>query len=112
MSIRIQDLDYLLKTWGQQETDLIVPEELSELTKAYSKARRHELQTGSSCREPVLIKNLVEEIADVIICISLISTYFEIPLSSIDIMLEDKMQRNLDRAKQYERNAHILRKDQ
>lgn len=105
--INVKDIEYLIQTWGQHETDFIVGEELSELTKAYSKARRYELETCAPCNLSFLIENLKEEIADVFICIEMIKSHFHISSSDIESAVKDKMQRNIDRATSHEGSTHF-----
>ena len=76
-----------LNTYGSGMQLVVCMEELSELTQAISKEIR-----GKDSRN-----NVIEEMADVLICIEIIKQVFEITDEDIDIWIKYKQERNLFR---------------
>lgn len=76
-----------LETYGNGMQLVVCMEELSELTQAISKEMR-----GKDDRN-----NLVEEMADVIICLEILKQVFEITDEDIDSWIKYKQERNLFR---------------
>ena len=76
-----------LETYGNGMQLVVCMEELSELTQAISKEIR-----GRGDRS-----NLVEEMADVIICLEILKQVFEITDEDIDSWIKYKQERNLFR---------------
>lgn len=70
-------------------------EECSELQKAISKALRYE--QGDRFVADNQRENLIEEIADVLICIDQLKFMFSIEQSEIEVMKESKEKRTLER---------------
>lgn len=94
-----QNIEILIKAQGQHNTDLIINEELAELTKAFTKYRRYQIdpELASEKDEVNLRQNLIEEIADVQICIEMLKQIFELKQSEINLTIDVKMMRNLNR---------------
>lgn len=76
-----------LEAYGNGIQLVVCMEELSELTQAISKEMR-----GKDNR-----RNLVEEMADVIICLEILKQVFEITDEDIDSWIKYKQERNLFR---------------
>ena len=76
-----------LETYGNGIQLVVCMEELSELTQAISKEIR-----GNDDRN-----NLVEKMADVIICLEILKQVFEITDEDIDSWIKYKQERNLFR---------------
>lgn len=76
-----------LNTYGNGMQLVVCMEELSELTQAISKEIR-----GKDSRN-----NVIEEIADVLICIEIIKQVFEITDEDIGSWIKYKQERNLFR---------------
>ena len=76
-----------LETYGNGIQLVVCMEELSELTQAISKEIR-----GKDNRS-----NVIEEMADVLICIEIIKQVFEITDEDIDSWIKYKQERNLFR---------------
>ena len=94
-----QEIRDLIKAQGQHNTDLIINEELAELTKAFTKYRRYQIDSDlvGEKDESTLRHNLVEEIADVTICIEMLKSLFALDQSEITEAINTKMRRNLNR---------------
>lgn len=89
-------LDY----YGIEHQSLIAMEELSELQKAISKAARY--VTLYDIHDPYL-RNMAEEIADVLICIRQMELYYGLPDDLILYFVHKKVERNRAR---FEGKAH------
>ena len=76
-----------IKHYGEGMQSVVCMEELSELSQAISKEIR-----GKDNRS-----NLVEEMADVLICIEILKQVFEITDEDIDSWIKYKQERNLFR---------------
>lgn len=76
--INQKDIETLIKAQGQHNTDLIINEELAELTKAFTKYRRYQIDPDlvGEKYESNLRQNLIEELADVLICIEMLKQIF------------------------------------
>ena len=85
----------VLHFYGIKNQSLIAMEELSELQKAISKAARyvrvHELDQPS--HDPYL-RDMAEEIADVLICIRQMELYYGLPDDLILYFVHKKVERN------------------
>lgn len=94
----------VLHFYGIKHQSLIAMEELSELQKAISKAARyvrvHELDSPS--HNPYL-RDMAEEIADVLICIRQMELYYGLPDDLILYFVHKKVERNRAR---FEEKAH------
>lgn len=93
------DIKLIAKTYDKESNMIVAMEECAELTQAISKVIR------KSNNETVFV-NLIEEIADVIICIEIIKQSLHIRDVEIESMIENKMKRNLSRIKVKENYAY------
>ncbi|MDX8417389.1 hypothetical protein [Absicoccus intestinalis] len=84
---QLKVLDY----YGIEHQSLIAMEELSELQKAISKAARY--VTLYDIHDPYL-RNMAEEIADVLICIRQMELYYGLPDDLIQYFVHKKVERN------------------
>lgn len=87
MEVNKEIVSRSLKTYGNGIQLVVCMEELSELTQVISKEIR-----GEDDRN-----NLVEEMADVIICLEILKQVFEITDEDIDSWIKYKQERNLFR---------------
>ena len=89
-----EDIKRLIEVHGVEETLDICFEECGELVQAISKMKR-------ACRsESRLVEaqaGLLEEMADVLICMEMLGEMFAISQSNIDAMVGIKMVRNMKR---------------
>lgn len=87
MEVNKEIVSRSLETYGNGIQLVVCMEELPELTQAISKEIR-----GKDDRN-----NLVEEMADVIICLEILKQVFEITDEDIDSWIKYKQERNLFR---------------
>lgn len=90
-----KDIQNIIKKNGIQRQCIVAMEECSELQKAISKALRYE--HGDRFVADNQRENLIEEIADVLICIDQLKFMFSIEQSEIEDMKESKEKRTLER---------------
>lgn len=76
-----------IKHYGEEIQSTVCMEECAELIQAISKAKRGKLDTD----------NMMEEIADVLICIEMLKQIYNIPDCSIKNWIERKQERMLRR---------------
>lgn len=96
------DLERLLKSRSDAENSLIVMEECSELAKATSKMYRvAEDKPGKFLDRK---EDLREEMADVMICISMLQRMYKISDVDLEAKIRGKMYRNMQRLKGEEDN--------
>lgn len=89
MNINVPNQDSILDYYGIQNQTLIWMEELSELAKAVSKCFRQFDELRRS--------DVIEEIADVFICIEQMASYYKISPDSIQNVIQEKYERQLTR---------------
>lgn len=87
---QLKVLDESLMQSGTEEILLICVEEPSELIKAITKAERYPGQTTK-------IDNVVEEIADVLICIEYLKMVYDIDQEEIENWINKKIKRIKER---------------
>lgn len=85
---QIEVLEKALKKYGRKSQMMICAEECSELIQAITKRIRYYKRETINTRE-----NLVEEIADVIICIEYLKMIDEIDQKEIDLFISNKIER-------------------
>lgn len=85
----------LISNYGVDETLTIVIEECLELGKCITKYKREKNSKNLEYHRD----RLIEEIADVVICIEMLTMLFGIKEEELRIETEVKMQRNLERIK-------------
>ena len=85
---QIEVLEKALKKYGRKNQMMICAEECSELIQAITKRIRYHKCENKKTRE-----NLVEEIADVIICIEYLKMIDAIDQSEIDLFISNKIER-------------------
>ena len=84
-------LDY----YGIEHQSLIAMEELSELQKAISKAARYvDVYMIDRSSENSNLRDMAEEIADVLICIRQMELYYGLPDDLISYFVHKKVERN------------------
>ncbi|MGN8807780.1 hypothetical protein ACTNED_00710 [Absicoccus porci] len=85
----------VLDCYGIEHQSLIYMEELSELQKAISKAARYVsiYDIDRPSHDPYL-RNMAEEIADVLICIRQLELYYCLPDDMIQYFVHKKVERN------------------
>ena len=85
---------YNLWTKGEGEVDTIIHcmEEMGELTQALSKMLRDSVPFNEG-----LIFDIIEEMADVYICLAMLQSIFSISDTQINSVCDAKMIHNLDR---------------
>ena len=88
-------VEKLIEKNGIERQSIVAMEECSELQKAISKALRYE--QGDRFVADNQRENLIEEIADVLICIDQLKFMFSVEQSEIEEMKELKEKRTLER---------------
>lgn len=83
----------LIKEHGIDETLTICEEEASELIKAITKYKRAKSKEAKEKRR----SELIEEMADIRICIDMLSSIFDVTERELEKEIEVKMERNMDR---------------
>ena len=72
-----------IKHYGEEIQSTVCMEECAELIQAISKAKRGKLD----------VDNMIEEIADVLICVEILKQIYDIPDYSIENWIERKQER-------------------
>lgn len=85
---QIEVLEKALKKYGRKSQMMICAEECSELIQAITKRIRY-----YNCEYRNTRENLIEEIADVIICIEYLKMIDAIDQSEIDLYISSKIKR-------------------
>ncbi len=87
MEIKISQevINKCVEKWGEQRQLFMVTEEIGELLQAMSKWRRMEKH------DPLIVKNLIEEIADVIIVLKHLMRVVNITEENIQFYVDIKM---------------------
>ena len=93
--MEIKDIRNIIEKNGITSQCIVAMEECSELQKAISKALRYE--QGDRFVADNQRENLIEEIADVLICIDQLKFMFSVEQSEIEEMKELKEKRTLER---------------
>lgn len=89
-----QNIRELLHANTAENNNAICMEECAELIQAISKMQRYGLDSDEGVKA---MMNLIEEMADVIICIDLLKEMYYIGDTTLDAMIDAKMARNLRR---------------
>lgn len=94
MNIHIPSQEEIIETYGVKNQFGIHMEECAELIQAISKCNRawDDWDKLSCCKD-----NVVEEIADVLICIEQLQYIFNIQDTTIENMIDYKYQRQMER---------------
>ena len=95
MTVNSEIIKNSIKHYGVDVQSTVCMEECAELIQAISKEKRGK-------HDP---KHLSEEIADVLICISMLQDMYEIDSSDIQLWIDLKLKRIVERMKQDE--SHI-----
>ena len=82
-----------MNRYGIERQSLVAMEELSELQKAISKLVRNPEEKTKPLEFKGLRNNLIEEMADVIICMDQLKEYYKIKASDIQIIINSKQAR-------------------
>ena len=93
--MEIKDIRNIIEKNGITRQYIVAMEECSELQKAISKALRYE--QGDRFVADNQRENLIEEIADVLICIDQLKFMFSVEQSEIEETKENKERRTLER---------------
>jgi hypothetical protein len=83
--------------YGIQNQSLVAMEELSELQKAVSKLVRYPEERTKSFDFKGLRNNLIEEMADVLICMDQLIEYYQIERPEIQELIQAKQERQAKR---------------
>lgn len=82
-----------MNRYGIERQSLVAMEELSELQKAISKLVRNPEEKTKPLEFKGLRHNLIEEMADVIICMDQLKEYYKIKASEIQSIIDSKQAR-------------------
>lgn len=85
--------DETMDRYGIERQSLVAMEELSELQKAISKLVRNPEEKTKPLEFKGLRNNLIEEMADVIICMDQLKEYYKIKASEIQSIIDSKQAR-------------------
>lgn len=86
-----------LERYGIERQSLVAMEELSELQKAISKLVRNPEEKTKPLEFKGLRHNLIEEMADVIICMDQLIEYYQIERPEIQELIQAKQERQAKR---------------
>lgn len=92
----------ILETYGLEEILCQTVEECAELSKECVKLRRV-LRGTTDCDKDVVIKNILEEVADVLNCIDVLTSSDDIPYHETLQIGQDKMERWERHAKEHKK---------
>lgn len=82
-----------MNRYGIERQSLVAMEELSELQKAISKLVRNPEEKTKPLEFKGLRNNLIEEMADVVICMDQLKEYYKIKASDIQTVIDSKQAR-------------------
>lgn len=82
-----------MNRYGIERQSLVAMEELSELQKAISKLVRNPEEKTKPLEFKGLRNNLIEEMADVVICMDQLKEYYKIKASDIQTIIDSKQAR-------------------
>lgn len=91
----IEVLENAVETYGVEIQSTVCMEECAELIQAISKCKRY--GCAGKYRD-----NLIEEIADVMICADQLQIMYDVDISEIGEMIDKKIERLKERLKQHE----------
>lgn len=91
-----EDINKIVNYFGNK-TPIVAMEECGELIQAISKMERDELAKCPGVNNSIK-DNLIEELADVYICIEMLGDYYGISSDVFWSMVEQKIQRGIERA--------------
>lgn len=86
-----------MNRYGIERQSLVAMEELSELQKAISKLVRNPEEKTKPLEFKGLRNNLIEEMADVIICMDQLKEYYQIERHEIQELIQAKQERQAKR---------------
>lgn len=86
-----------MNRYGIERQSLVAMEELSELQKAISKLVRNPEEKTKPLEFKGLRNNLIEEMADVVICMDQLKEYYKIKASDIQTIINSKQARQTKR---------------
>lgn len=86
--------------YGIERQSLVAMEELSELQKAISKLVRNPKEKTKPLEFKGLRHNLIEEMADVLICMDQLIDFYKIDRSEIQELIQAKQERQAKRLKE------------
>ena len=96
-----QKIGVLIKSKSGFQNLIICMEECAELSQTISKFVRHCNDALDDVPYNLLndVDNIIEEMADVLICIAMLQKMLFIPDEDLDFMIRKKMKRNIQRLK-------------
>ena len=89
--------DETMDRYGIERQSLVTMEELSELQKAISKLVRNPEESTKPLEFKGLRQNLIEEMADVLICMDQLIEYYQIERPEIQGLIQAKQERQAKR---------------
>ena len=92
--------DETMDRYGIERQSLVAMEELSELQKAISKLVRNPEERTKPLEFKGLKNNLIEEMADVLICMDQLIEYYQIERPEIQELIQAKQERQAKRLKE------------
>lgn len=92
--------DETMDRYGIERQSLVAMEELSELQKAISKLVRNPEEKTKPLEFKGLRQNLIEEMADVLICMDQLIEYYQIERPEIQELIQAKQERQAKRLKE------------
>lgn len=99
MNINIPEQREVILHYGQDNQFGIHMEECAELIQAVSKARRWIATSDTATIHPSIVHDLVEEMADVLICMKQLQEIFHITDERLEQEVKAKFERQLERMK-------------
>lgn len=90
-------IDETMDRYGIERQSLVAMEELSELQKAISKLVRNPEERTKPLEFKGLKNNLIEEMADVLICMDQLIEYYQIERHEIQELIQAKQERQAKR---------------
>ena len=95
MNVNIPEQEKVIAHYGEEAQSMIHMEECAELIQAISKMRRlkRACLAGADVDDSEAYYNLVEEMADVLICMEQLREIYGISLSEIQMMIDKKAAR-------------------
>lgn len=90
-------IDETMDRYGIERQSLVAMEELSELQKAISKLVRNPEERTKPLEFKGLKNNLIEEMADVLICMDQLIVFYKIKQKDIQELIQAKQKRQAER---------------
>ena len=97
MKFEVPNQRLIIGHYGERVQSLVHAEELAELIQAVSKLHRARSFASTDNERDIARLNLVEEIADVVICIEQMMEIYEIGEDEVQGFIEEKCERQEER---------------